>query len=339
MYSDSVQGIIDRVRAEIGDTENRQNCLTIRCTEPGTTGAILTIAAENLSTEILPAQTPPSGIELDLDLADYGSIYDLVDAIEAIGGYEVKVVTSDASKDPRDLMTVNAKSILNSSLTIQTRHWFSDSQIYSWLTDACLRHAPDYIPENLRDDDAIYISLQAAMHGATLLMANGAKYYGINVDGVTANKGVLVEQYRTLLVTLRERLGDVRFNIIEGRLVKPSHRTGHMAPASYVRDAIPVRLLSADVSTNNVTLTWTQATSRDFFCYEIWRDGEFIAEEQNRFTCDYIDEDLDDGTYVYKIRTVISMSVNRHEEYPVEIPSNQRKYADSATRSVVVDTA
>jgi len=340
MYPTNVQRVIDNVRANIGDTENRQNCLTIRCNEPGTTSAVLTVADEELTITTLPADvTPPTAIDLDLDLTAYSNIYTLVDAIETVGGYDVKIVTSDASKDPRDFTPVNAKDILNSTLTLQSRHWFSDAQIYRWLVDSMLRHAPDYDIENIREDDEIYIALQASLHGATLLMANGAKYYGINVDGVTANKGVLVDQYRTLYNTLRERLGDVRHNIIEGRLVKPSHGTGHFSPASQVKDAIPVRLLSGDVLADDATLTWTQSTARDFYCYEIWRDDEFVAEEQNRFTCDYIDEDLDDGTYVYKIRTVISMSVNRHDTYPTEVPSNQRKYADSKTLTVVIDTA
>ena len=80
MYSDKALAIIGRVRDEIGDRENRQNSISIRCTQPNTTSAILTIADETLTIDILPADDSsyPSTIAIDVDLADFGSLYDLV---------------------------------------------------------------------------------------------------------------------------------------------------------------------------------------------------------------------------------------------------------------------
>ena len=47
-------------------------------------------------------------------------------------------------------------------------------------------------------------------------------------------------------------------------------------------------------------------------------------------------EDLASGSYVYYIRTVISLSVPRNEEFPATVPSSQRKYADSKTLTATI---
>jgi hypothetical protein len=331
VYADNVQRMITAVRDFIGDRDNRENVIKIRCTRYNATAATLDIANGSLATSV----SGGTGSALNLILANESTLYDVVEKMEDNGDYEVTFVGTDGSHDPRDLLPVHSKSILGTRYILKTQHWFSDYQIYQWIYDCCLRILQDYVPETLRQDDEEFVSIHAALHGSTLLLAGAAKYFGASFEGFTADRSALVRNYVELSRSLRERLQDIGHTITQGRIVHESNVTGRLSPSADVYIVLPV-IVSLDTSTvTTATIKWTQTLEHDLYGYEVYRktgSGAYtlVTTIYDRHTLDYEDTGLVSGTtYTYKVRLKTSLLVSRQNAYPAQPAASTYKYIDS----------
>jgi hypothetical protein len=345
MYSTKVLRMIEHVRDTIGDSENRSESIIIQCKSTAVTSAELTISYGIDGEPDLVISTNSESYLISEDLEDYSTVYDLVDELSNNSWIDVSLYgesdsRSNGSIDPYDFAPVNGKDILRNSYAIRTRHWFSDRKIYRWLCDACERRLPDYSPENVLDDDELYLALNAALHGVVLLMADAAKYYPTNIDGFSASKGSLVTNYQVLYNTVEDRIAMMGVPLQVGHMLTQSRITGGPVKTSRYTVPIPVKLISATSSESTVTLTWSQSILTEFYCYEVWQyssgSWSLVTSITERLTLDYDVENLDAGTYSFKIRTVVQLSVPTTNQYPSTVPSDYRKYADSKEIEVVV---
>ena len=325
--------IVAIARETLGDTENVESALSVRCAAAGVTAATLTVGVGYYGTYILSTSVTGGTIsDLSIELEDVSTIRSLVDLINAEDGYTAELLGEDGSRSPEDIIPVSAISILQQEQTLSTQHWFSSLQILRWADEFCERRMGGYTTENVPDDDEVYVALNAALHGCNMLLANAAKYYSFSIEGFSGNRGALVSQYQMLYNNIKDRIDTLGHNITISRIVRPGRNTGGLVPTSQVVNATPVKLISADISGSDVTLTWGQSLSVNFYCYEVWQDSGsgyvLVTSLTNRHTRSYTIESLSAGSYSFKIRVVISMSVPILS-YPTTVPSDSRKYADS----------
>lgn len=344
MYNAKVTRMIEHVRGSIGDSENRTESLTIQCKSTAVTSATLSISYGEDGEPDLEILTNSNDYAVSLDLEDYATVYDLIDELSTNSWIDVSLYgendsRSDGSIDPYDFAPVKPRDILTNKYTIRTRHWFSDRKIYRWLLDACERRLSDYSPENVLDDDELYLALHAALHGIVLLMADAAKYYSTNIDGFSGSKGSLVSNYQMLYNAIEDRISMLGVPIQTGNILRPSPTSGIPVRTSAYVKPVPVKLINAEVSGNTVSLAWAQCILAEFYCYEVWKYSttwELVTSLTNRMTVSYDVENMSAGTYKFKVRTVVQLSVPAESQYPSTVPSDYRKYADSREIEVVV---
>ena len=332
--------IVRTVREALGDLDNTEDAFSIRCSGAGVTDVVMTIGTSYYGTYLLTTTVTGGAVnDLSVELDDLLSLRELINLINAEDGYSAELLGEDSSRSPEDLISVSAVSILQQEYVVQTQHWFSSSQVLRWADEFCDRKFQSYTTENIPEDDEVYVALNAALHGCNVLMANAARYYSFSIDGFSGNRGSLVSNYQMLYNNIKDRIDVIGHSVEIGRLVKPGRRTGGLTPTSQVVDATPVKLISADLSTDDVTLTWGQSLSPNFYCYEVWQDSgsgySMLTSFTNRHTRSYTVSDLSVGSYKFKIRVVIAMTVPTLS-YPTAIPSDSRKYADSNEISVEV---
>jgi len=347
-YTAKVAAFIKRVRDLIGDNENRQKSFTLRSTGIGIETATVTIGT-SISTDLTKTGSTPT--EVSLVLSAYSTIYDLIDAINAVAGHEAIFVGKDGSHNPADLVP-STGSILEEEFLVYTRHWFSDAQIYTWLESGCYRFFPNiYIPENLPEEYSDQVVYAAAANGITALIADAAKYFSASIEGFSANIEQRVSQYRELYRQVEDMLRTfVGGKVFIGRLLHNSKYTGRKAPSDAVYQIGSVVLAEIDeYDDTSCELSWTTSLERDFYGYEVYYrevvayvtddDYELLTTIYDRHNTDYEVTDLTAGTaYDFKIRNVVSLDINRGNEWPAVPASNNRLYADSNERQVTLET-
>jgi hypothetical protein len=326
---------VDIVRNTIGDVENVEEALSIICADPDATSATLTIADGTLSTFL----SGSSYSDLDITLSDYETLRDLVNAINAEEKYSAELLGDNSTRSPSDIIAVS-NSDISKTLRLETMHWFSDTQILGWADDFCNSFFQDCTTENIPDSDELFLALSTALHGCNLLIADSAKYYSFSIEGFSGNRGNLVQNYTMLYNTIQGRIEDIGYPVRQSSLSKSSRTYQGMSPTSFIESVPTVRLISADVNDDDVTLTWGLSSYRGFYCYEVWRskngaDFVYVTQLTNRHNRDYTDETLAVGSYTYKVKVV--GTIGNSYEYPEEAPSINRLSSESNTITVEVD--
>lgn len=329
--TDKQTRMVTVVRDAIGDRDNRTDLFTIQYSGTAST-VTMTVDQGTMVT------TVDGTDDVEVILSEYSDLYELVNYLNT-QGYEVELVGEDGSFDPLDILPIYDVSILKEPYTVKSRHWFPDSQILRWVEDFVSRSLQGYTSENVEDEDEVYVGLNAALHGCTILMANASKYYAFSIDGFSGSRSMLANNYQLLYNNIRDRIGVIGYTMQQGQLVRKSNLTGNLTPASQVYRVIPVKLISADVSNSDVTLTWGQSLAENFYCYEIWvNDGDgyvFNSAEYNRHTRSAV-VTLADGDYTVKLRTVATVALPAGLQYPATAPSESRYFADSNELTVEV---
>ena len=74
----------------------------------------------------------------------------------------------------------------------------------------------------------------------------------------------------------------------------------------------PSNLTASLYNGNNVHLEWTPPVTPSITGYQIFRDGQLLTVINNQATTDFDDEDLDNGSYTYTIKTVNGALTSGH---------------------------
>lgn len=189
------------LRVMIQDVEARVIAFRFRTTDPEVTALTLTITATTLTT------TPVGGTVAALNITLTGkTIRSLVDAILAVDGYTADVTPQasweHAATDLR-LTPAGGLDIGQGDFDVQ-HHAFSDAELTRILSRAIITHNPGFGDNTVPAREAEPVLLLAHISICKLLVHENAKFYAIEGQVSTGNKGERVAHYLSLADHLRD---------------------------------------------------------------------------------------------------------------------------------------
>lgn len=267
----SLASLRDELRVQISDKEAKSPAFRIRVTDTEVTSALLTITGTQFQTNL----TGGSTADLDIDLVPAGQAIDiltLVNAIETVPGYEVRL-------DPEGMWTHEADDLRQTPATgieigqqdyLVQHHAFSDTELNAIINRAAQSHSPVYTSSTVPDREAYLVMMLSHITICRLLMHDNARFYAIEGDLTTTDKGVRVRHYRDLITSLRDeydklvaRLGfkpeddvdgdDETGVVVVGQLRRRSHRLAARVP--FQNNTIPHPISGLAVSKTNGAVT------------------------------------------------------------------------------------
>lgn len=269
---------ISRLRNKIDDKSSRNPSFSIYITDTEVTYGAITITDSLITTAITGGTVTP--LSISLTGITYNTVKKVCDYINTQYGYNAEInMLGDYNYSSVDLFNVSDKDILNKPFDVYTNHSFDDTTLTQCLTDALYSHlGTKYTWDTLPVSEEYAVILKAAIMCLTDKATTFCKYYPVDTEGSSIDKGAALSNYLDLLDRLEKEYealisgsSEGGPTITEGQLRRKSRKVGIMSP--YAIGDIPSAVLlneGYDIGTDSFTISWSMNTDPDFYSYRIY---------------------------------------------------------------------
>lgn len=298
--------LIQSVRTRVADLEKLRSAFKVQCSDVDATDATVTVTSSSISGKVTDGTTAN---DFDLDYEDYPELYQLVNAINDLDGWDC--VLSDILSprhSPTDLAPVTDMECLRVFATVNALHQYPDAVYELALNESLTEHNPAYTDWALLPEKEYYLIDWLATMQMCLIRATEANVKGQSTSSDTSSgsysiglgdlsisesgpgvslkteEGVgssedwlnIYEKYKAKYAA-ETGIDDTKdtdhltVEIQQAELYRYEFETTQKSPLSIAPKATAPVIAIKKVSTNSVTISVVPCPDYDFYYYKLFK--------------------------------------------------------------------
>lgn len=278
--------LVAEFRRRIQDVRPSRRAFSISISDPNAIKAVVEVTNGHFIVNVSGGEAP--SVDFLLTNPAYDTVGKLYQVLSRTKGYSVQR-DEDASHDhlSMDIDAFGPLPINETGLNI-AHHVFSDSELEEVLRRATQRHNPSLTPQTVPPQEHQFVHLLGHAEICKIQAYDATKRRGLDktVDDLLKMSQEFEQQYRDDTERLARAIQSPREanpntmnegDVVLGKMVRRSLRTGFQSPLSQVLDPTEVVLLDPDehdVEDDNVRVVWRRNKDMDFYEYELWMDSQ-----------------------------------------------------------------
>lgn len=267
-----------RLRQKIFDLAESVNVFSLYITDSDCTQGLATVSADTLTISVTGGSL--SALTISLTGTSYDTLGELVNHINTNFGYKAVLRSGiNRNHDSDDIEEFYSADILNKPWDFRTAHFFDDSFLEDELEDAIYIHiGTSYTWDTLPVKEENLVILKAAISCLYTKAAYASKYYPVDTEGSSIDKGRMVDQLLSVAEAYEEQYqsgidsySEGGAKVHPGWLYRKSTIKGYHVP--YARENWPtaVTLNSGYTpTTTSLTISWDLCKDEAFYSYKVY---------------------------------------------------------------------